>query len=102
MTRVLLIRHGETHWNRDRRWQGQANIELSEEGRSQAARLAASLAKLEPSLQVIYSSDLCRAHDTARELAAAIGTGIFVDPHGEKSPSVRGRGCAGMRSRSVS
>jgi broad specificity phosphatase PhoE len=80
MTRVLLIRHGETPWNRDRRWQGQANIELNEEGRSQAARLAASLAKLEPSLRVIYSSDLCRAHDTARELAAVIGTDIFVDP----------------------
>jgi broad specificity phosphatase PhoE len=80
MTRVLLIRHGETHWNRDRRWQGQANIELSDEGRLQATRLAASLSKLEPSLRVIYSSDLRRAHDTAHELAAVIGTGVVVDP----------------------
>jgi len=80
MTRVLLIRHGETPWNRDRRWQGQANIELSDEGRLQATRLAASLSKLEPSLRVIYSSDLRRAHDTARELATAVGTGVVVDP----------------------
>jgi broad specificity phosphatase PhoE len=80
MTRVLLIRHGETHWNRDRRWQGHANIELSEAGRLQAARLASSLSKLEPSLRLIYSSDLRRAHDTARELAAAIGTAVVVDP----------------------
>ncbi len=80
MTRVLLIRHGETTWNRDGRWQGHADIELSEHGRVQAARLAASLGKLEPSLGVIYSSDLRRARDTARELALAIGANVVVDP----------------------
>ena len=80
MTRVLLIRHGETPWNRDRRWQGQANVELSEEGRSQAARLAAYVRELEPSLRVVYSSDLSRAQDTARELAVAIGGSVVLDP----------------------
>jgi probable phosphoglycerate mutase len=80
MTRVLLIRHGETSWNRDGRWQGHADIELSEEGRLQVARLAASLGKLEPSLRTVYSSDLRRARDTAHELARAIGGSVVVEP----------------------
>jgi broad specificity phosphatase PhoE len=80
MTRVLLIRHGETTWNRDGRWQGHADVELSEQGRLQAVRLAASLGKLEPSLRVLYSSDLRRAHDTARELSLVIGASVVVDP----------------------
>ena len=41
MTRVLLIRHGETPWNRDRRWQGHADVALSCAGVKQASRLAA-------------------------------------------------------------
>ncbi len=80
MIRVLLIRHGETTWNRDGRWQGHADVELSELGRLQAARLAASLGKLEPSLQVLYSSDLRRARDTAHEVAAMTGASVVVDP----------------------
>jgi broad specificity phosphatase PhoE len=80
MTRVLLIRHAETTWNRDGRWQGHADVELSEHGRLQAVRLAASLGELEPSLRVLYSSDLRRARDTAHELARAIRGKLVIDP----------------------
>jgi probable phosphoglycerate mutase len=81
MTRVLLIRHGETPWNRDRRWQGQADVPLSSAGQQQASRLAAHLkADGGLSIRAVYSSDLCRAHDTARALAAALGTELTLDP----------------------
>ena len=45
MTTILLARHGETDWNRERRWQGQADPPLNEEGRRQARTLAEELAE---------------------------------------------------------
>jgi broad specificity phosphatase PhoE len=80
MTRLLLIRHGETPWNRDRRWQGHADVPLSEEGFAQAARLADHLRTQGAAIGVIYSSDLQRAHDTARTLAEALAAELVVDP----------------------
>jgi len=80
MTRLLLIRHGETSWNRDRRWQGHADVPLSAEGLAQAARLADHLKTQGSSIGVIYSSDLRRAHDTARKLAAVLTAELVVDP----------------------
>lgn len=80
-TRVLAIRHGETAWNVDTRIQGKLNIGLNETGRSQAARLAAALAKNqahEP-IAAIYSSDLLRAYDTA--LSVSKTTGVQVNTH---------------------
>jgi broad specificity phosphatase PhoE len=79
MTRVLLIRHGETLWNRDRRWQGHADVPLSDEGRAQALRLAEFLRGGGSGLHAVYSSDLRRALDTARELARAVGAGLVID-----------------------
>ena len=79
MTRVLLIRHGETTWNRDRRWQGHADIPLSEAGATQAARLAIHLKIAGAALSAVYSSDLRRAHDTARALAEALEIPVVVD-----------------------
>jgi len=80
MARVLLIRHGVTPWNRDRRWQGHADVALSAEGLDQASRLAVHLKAAEgPSIGALYSSDLRRAHDTAREIAAALGTSLTLD-----------------------
>jgi probable phosphoglycerate mutase len=67
-TTLLLIRHGETEWNRERRFQGVVDVSLSERGRSQAELLAAWLAH-EP-LDAIYSSDLLRARATAETVAA--------------------------------
>lgn len=77
-TQLLLIRHGETEWNRDRRIQGHTDIELSDTGREQARRLALRLAR-EP-VHALYSSDLLRAHQTADPLAAALGITVHATP----------------------
>ena len=71
MTTLLLARHGETDWNRARRWQGHADRPLTERGRAQAAALAERL--IEISLDAVYSSDLRRAADTAAAVAEAQG-----------------------------
>lgn len=63
MAWLLLARHGETDWNREGRWQGHADVSLNDRGREQARALAAQLAD-EP-IDVIYASDLARAHETA-------------------------------------
>lgn len=62
--RILLIRHGETEWNRIRRFQGRSDLPLSLEGRDQAQALAIAL-KDEP-ITAFYSSPLIRAIETAR------------------------------------
>lgn len=75
---VVLIRHGETPWNRIRRIQGHIDIGLSPLGEAQAERLAARLATpgtlpLAAPIEAVYSSDLCRAHRTATPFARLIG-----------------------------
>ncbi len=73
MTRLLLIRHGETDWNRDRRVQGTTDIPLNDAGRAQARDAAATVRELlgdEPALTV--ASDLRRALETARIIAAEL------------------------------
>ena len=70
MTRLLLIRHGETDWNRARRVQGVTDIPLNDTGRAQARDAAATVAKMldgAPALPV--SSDLQRALETASIIA---------------------------------
>ena len=79
-TRVLLVRHAETEWNRERRWQGHADVPLSPEGERQRARLAEALRQDRPDIRAIVSSDLRRAADTARALAAAFGIEPVLDP----------------------
>lgn len=63
VTRIFLVRHGETDWNRDRRFQGRSDLPLNREGRSQARALASAL-KEEP-FTAIYTSPLLRAYETA-------------------------------------
>jgi broad specificity phosphatase PhoE len=78
MKRIYLIRHGQTAWNVEGRWQGALDIPLGETGIAQAAALAAYLSK-RPITQ-IYSSDLQRAAKTAQPLADALGLTVNYDP----------------------
>ncbi|MBI2392901.1 MAG: histidine phosphatase family protein [Deltaproteobacteria bacterium] len=68
--RVLLVRHGETAWNRAGRFQGHTDVELSEIGRAQAREVAARLREV--SVRRVASSDLRRARETAEILAAEL------------------------------
>jgi 2,3-bisphosphoglycerate-dependent phosphoglycerate mutase len=68
---LLLARHGESDWNRARRWQGFADRPLTRRGREQAAELAERLADI--ALDAVYSSDLQRARDTAAAVARTQG-----------------------------
>jgi len=78
-TRIDLIRHGETDWNAQGKYQGRADIPLNAEGRRQAALLAEAMDG--ESWDGIVSSPLQRAMDTARPIAAAVGlTEIAEDP----------------------
>ncbi|NQV07173.1 histidine phosphatase family protein [bacterium] len=63
MVRVWLVRHGETEWNAAHRIQGVSDVELSDEGRSQAKRLRSQLEGC--SFDTVWSSDLVRATETA-------------------------------------
>ncbi|KYD09131.1 histidine phosphatase family protein [Heyndrickxia sporothermodurans] len=63
MTRIGFIRHGSTAWNKERRAQGNSNIPLDEEGLLQARKLAERISQ--EKWDVIYSSDLSRARQTA-------------------------------------
>ncbi|MCE4557204.1 histidine phosphatase family protein [Roseateles cellulosilyticus] len=76
-TRLLLIRHGETAWNRETRIQGHTDIPLSPLGLAQAERLAEALAD-EP-LAALYASDLTRARQTAEALARVHELPIHFD-----------------------
>jgi broad specificity phosphatase PhoE len=76
VTTLLLVRHGETDWNREGRWQGGSNTSLNEAGREQARALAETL---DGTVDAIYSSDLTRARDTAEILAARLGLEVQLD-----------------------
>ncbi|MBE0688577.1 MAG: histidine phosphatase family protein, partial [Anaerolineae bacterium] len=69
--RVHIIRHGETIWNHEKRWQGQLDTPLSERGVQQAKLLARYL-QTRP-ITAIYTSDLQRAYVTGEIIADALG-----------------------------
>ncbi len=74
--RLLLVRHGETVWNQENRWQGQADTALSHVGYRQARQLGRQLGNANRQIEAIYTSDLCRA----RETAAILGKTLDVTP----------------------
>jgi len=69
--RLLLVRHGQSTWNREHRIQGQLDPPLSDDGRRQAAQLGRRLAGRR--FAALYSSDLKRAAETAAAIGGAIG-----------------------------
>jgi len=76
-TRVIAVRHGETAWNVDTRLQGQLDIPLNDNGRDQARRAARALRDDAP--DVIYTSDLSRARETAQTVAHLLGLPLTTD-----------------------
>jgi len=75
---IVLIRHAESVWNAEGRWQGHEDPPLTERGRAQADSLAESLR--DESVLHIVSSDLLRARSTAEPLARALGLDPVTDP----------------------
>ena len=78
MTRLLICRHGRTSWNAAHRVQGHSDVGLDEVGHAEARRAAASLAVERP--DVLVSSDLRRARETAGAIADVTGLPIVTDP----------------------
>lgn len=76
-TQFIIVRHGETAWNLDVRWQGHLDSPLTVRGIAQAEALARRLSEME--FSALYSSDLGRAYQTARITANATGHRIAVD-----------------------
>lgn len=75
MTRLIFIRHGQSVANEQGRFAGQTNVALTELGKAQAERAAEYITKRER-IDKIYSSDLCRAHDTALPASKILGLPI--------------------------
>lgn len=71
---LYLVRHGETDWNREARYQGQADIPLNDTGRAQAARNGAAIRALLPTISdaEFVSSPLSRARETMEIIRAAL------------------------------
>jgi 2,3-bisphosphoglycerate-dependent phosphoglycerate mutase len=78
VTTIYLARHGETDWNAQERWQGQADTSLNERGRAQARELAARLADIP--FAAVYSSDLSRARETAEIVVDGRELSVRTDP----------------------
>jgi len=78
MTELILVRHGETDWNRELRFQGQIDVPLNETGFEQARRVAGRLA--DESVQCLFSSDLLRTRQTAHPPSLRLGLEPVTDP----------------------
>jgi probable phosphoglycerate mutase len=76
-TRLIIVRHGETAWNLEGRYQGHADSSLTETGISQAHLLSERFAR-EP-FSTLYSSDLGRARETAQIIATRTGRELRLD-----------------------
>jgi glucosyl-3-phosphoglycerate phosphatase len=74
---LLLLRHGQTAWNLERRIQGQTDSGLDETGHAQSRAAAKEIAALRPAL--VWSSDLSRARGTAAYVGEACGLDVVAD-----------------------
>ena len=77
MTRILLVRHGQSTWNADGRWQGRADPPLSELGVRQAEVAAETIA--DHGITRVWASPLVRAHQTASIVAQRLGLAVEND-----------------------
>lgn len=78
MTKLIIVRHGQTLWNLERKYQGHSDIALSETGLKQAMAVAERLA--EESVDAVYASDLSRACKTAEHIAAKHNLTVTIVP----------------------
>jgi phosphoserine phosphatase len=78
MTRLILIRHGETEWNVIGRYQGQADPPLNDQGVTQSYQLAEQLT--DTGLDILYTSPLLRAAQTAQILVDQLTIPLYVEP----------------------
>src|SRR4051794_19047435 len=77
MTELILLRHGETDWNRELRFQGHVDVGLNSIGMEQARRLARRMAG--EKAHRLYVSDLLRARQTAQPVAQQLGLASITD-----------------------
>ena len=77
MTTVYMVRHGATEWNIDKRAQGMADIPLTQKGKEEAQIAREQLGNVP--IDAVYSSDLSRAFETARPIAASHGLEVQAD-----------------------
>jgi len=75
--KLILVRHGETQWNRENRIVGHTEIGLTPDGHRQVALLARALG--EEKIDAIYSSPLRRAVETASAIAEQHGMDVVTD-----------------------
>jgi broad specificity phosphatase PhoE len=75
--RLVLLRHGRTAWNAERRFQGQADPPLDDVGHAQAYEVAGLIATVQPELLV--SSDAIRTMETARPIGGLLGLDVIAD-----------------------
>jgi broad specificity phosphatase PhoE len=78
MLQLMLVRHGESEWNAQRRFQGQSDVPLSALGRLQAQLVAERLAGVK--IDAVYASDLVRAWETAAAIAAQGNLEVISEP----------------------
>ncbi|MDH3287665.1 MAG: histidine phosphatase family protein [Betaproteobacteria bacterium] len=77
-TTLIVVRHAETTWNREKRMQGTTDTTLSDVGRAQAQALSRRLAR--QAFSALYSSDLSRARDTAHAIAQQTRRELLLEP----------------------
>ncbi|MGD0751060.1 MAG: histidine phosphatase family protein [Anaerolineales bacterium] len=77
MTELCLVRHGQTDWNLQGRYQGQSDVSLNQNGLAQARTLARQIQG--QTFAAIYSSDLKRAKETALIIATAMHLPVIFD-----------------------
>jgi len=78
MLHLMLVRHGESEWNAQRRYQGQSDVPLSALGKRQAELIAERLAG--GKIDAVYASDLKRAWETASAIAGKSGLQVLPEP----------------------